>query len=90
MVSECFDMVVIAYALHIMPDPDSVMIEINRVLKMGGILSAPTYVWEGVDSSGIECEKIYIQRLNSQFYDKLYIFTYNEIKLKRNNYWRTL
>ncbi|MGP1526805.1 MAG: class I SAM-dependent methyltransferase [Bacteroidales bacterium] len=40
-----FDCIVIANALHIMPNPEEVMLEINRVLKLGGILCAPTFLW---------------------------------------------
>lgn len=40
-----FDVVVIANALHIMPAPDPAMKEIYRVLKKGGILFAPTFVY---------------------------------------------
>ena len=39
-----FDAVVIANALHIMPEPDKAMAEICRVLKNGGTLYAPTFV----------------------------------------------
>lgn len=42
---EKFDCVVIANALHIMPDPDIVMSEIYRVLKSDGVLCAPTFLW---------------------------------------------
>lgn len=38
-----FDAVIIANALHIMPNPIKVLSEINRVLKKDGILIAPTY-----------------------------------------------
>ena len=41
---ESFDAVVIANALHIMPEPDKAMSEIYRVLKSGGMLFAPTFV----------------------------------------------
>jgi len=41
---ESFDAVVIANALHIMPDPDKAMVEIQRVLKPEGFLFAPTFV----------------------------------------------
>ena len=41
-----FDVVVIANALHIMPDPDAALKEIYRVLKKDGILFAPTFVYE--------------------------------------------
>ena len=41
-----FDCVVIANALHIMPNPDCAMKEIHRVLKPNGILFAPTFLWK--------------------------------------------
>lgn len=44
--NETFDIVVIANALHIMPDPDAALKEIHRVLKKDGILVAPTFVYE--------------------------------------------
>lgn len=43
---EQFDVVVIANALHIMPQPDEALKEIHRVLKNDGILFAPTFVYE--------------------------------------------
>lgn len=39
-----FDAVLIANALHIMPEPDKAMAEIFRVLKPDGYLFAPTFV----------------------------------------------
>lgn len=39
-----FDAVLIANALHIVPDPDKVLSEIDRVLRPGGILIAPNFV----------------------------------------------
>ncbi|WP_160690364.1 class I SAM-dependent methyltransferase [Clostridium sp. C2-6-12] len=42
-----FDAVVIANALHIMPEPHKALMEINRVLKKGGLLIAPTFVYDG-------------------------------------------
>lgn len=44
---QSFDAVVIANALHIMPDPEKALSEISRVLKPGGILFAPTFVYDG-------------------------------------------
>ncbi len=43
---ESFDAIVIANALHIMPEPDKAMSEICRVLKQGGLLFAPTFVYD--------------------------------------------
>ena len=42
-----FDVVLIGNALHIMPQPRKALSEIHRVLKDGGILLAPTFVYEG-------------------------------------------
>jgi len=39
-----FDAVIIANALHIMPDPEKALANIRRVLKDDGILIAPTYM----------------------------------------------
>ena len=39
-----FDVILIANALHIVPDPEKVLSEIDRVLKPGGLLIAPNFV----------------------------------------------
>ncbi len=39
-----FDAVLVANALHIFPDPQKVLSEIDRVLRPGGLLIAPTFV----------------------------------------------
>ncbi|WP_243002697.1 class I SAM-dependent methyltransferase [Lachnotalea glycerini] len=44
---EKFDTVIIANALHIMPNPENALSEIRRVLKRGGLLIAPTFVYDG-------------------------------------------
>ncbi|MBP3460436.1 MAG: class I SAM-dependent methyltransferase [Lachnospiraceae bacterium] len=41
---DSFDVVLIANALHIMPNPEKALQEINRVLKNKGILIAPNFV----------------------------------------------
>ncbi|MDO4175532.1 MAG: class I SAM-dependent methyltransferase [Eubacteriales bacterium] len=39
-----FDVVLIANALHVMPNPEKALKEIDRVLKDGGLLVAPNFV----------------------------------------------
>ena len=39
-----FDAVIIANALHIVPDPEQVLKEIDRVLRPGGAMIAPNFV----------------------------------------------
>lgn len=41
-----FDGVIISNALHIMPEPDAALREIHRVLRPGGFLAAPTFVYD--------------------------------------------
>lgn len=42
--NDSFDAVLIANALHIIPEPEKVLQEIDRVLRPGGILIAPNFV----------------------------------------------
>ena len=41
---DSFDVVLIANALHIVPDPEKVLDQIDRVLRPGGLLIAPNFV----------------------------------------------
>lgn len=45
-----FDAVFIGNALHIMPEPEKALAEIFRVLKPGGVLLAPTFLWGADDA----------------------------------------
>jgi ubiquinone/menaquinone biosynthesis C-methylase UbiE len=38
---DSFDAVLIANALHVMPEPEKALREIDRALRLGGILIAP-------------------------------------------------
>ena len=42
--ADSFDIVLIANALHIMPEPEKALSEIHRVLRPGGTLIAPNFV----------------------------------------------
>lgn len=63
-----FDTVLIANALHIMPSPDKALSEIRRVLKPGGVLLAPTFIW-GTDARQQVSEWI-IARLGFRVFHK--------------------
>ena len=45
-----FDVVVIANALHVVPDPVKVLSEIDRVLRDGGMLICPTFIHRAANS----------------------------------------
>lgn len=45
--NDVFDVVLIANALHIMPNPNKALDEIRRVMKTDGLLIAPTFVYDG-------------------------------------------
>ena len=49
---ESFDVVIVANALHIVPEPETALSEIRRVLKEDGILVAPTFTHAGNDFRG--------------------------------------
>ena len=47
-----FEVVIIANALHIIPDPEKALCEIRRVLKPDGVLIAPTFTHANNSISG--------------------------------------
>ena len=47
-----FDVVIVSNALHIVPKPEKALAEIERVLKDGGVLIAPTFTHAGNDFFG--------------------------------------
>ena len=64
-----FDAVLIANALHIMPDPDLALAEIYRVLKPNGLLFAPTFIYE--DNAKVPTIKLFfMNRLGYRTYNK--------------------
>ena len=44
-----FDVVIIANALHVIPNPEKVLSEIDRVLKNDGLLICPTFIHRSAD-----------------------------------------
>ena len=51
-VEESFDVVIVSNALHIVPQPEKALVEIQRVLKDDGVLIAPTFTHAGNSFSG--------------------------------------
>ena len=49
---ESFDVVIVANALHIVPEPQKALDEIRRVLRDDGVLVAPTFTHAGSSVSG--------------------------------------
>ena len=49
---ESFDVVIVSNALHIVPQPEKALAEIQRVLKDDGVLIAPTFTHAGNSFSG--------------------------------------
>ena len=64
---ESFDAVVIANALHILPEPDRVLREIQRVLKPGGWLFAPTFVHGGGRLPPLERWRVCLLSVHARF-----------------------
>lgn len=58
---ESFDVIIIANALHIIPEPEKVLSEIRRVLKKDGLLIAPNFIHDnsnkisGIFSRALSC-----------------------------------
>jgi len=50
---QSFDVVIVANALHIVPEPEKALREIKRVLKDDGVLIAPTFTHAGNSFSGM-------------------------------------
>ena len=53
-----FDVVIIANALHVIPEPERVMSEIKRVLRPGGLLIAPNFIHDNQKTLSGFCSKL--------------------------------
>ena len=51
--NQSFNVVIVSNALHIVPQPEKALQEINRVLKDDGVLIAPTFTHAGNSFSGM-------------------------------------
>ena len=56
-----FDVVIVANALHIVPEPEKALSEIRRVLKDDGILAVPTFTY--ADNSFFGKAKAFFMKL---------------------------
>lgn len=76
-----FDVVLIANALHVMPEPEKALQEIDRVLKKTGILIAPNFInhkegfiskiWSGIlKAAGIKFEHQWTRNEYIEFLEK--------------------
>lgn len=54
-----FDVVIIANCLHIVPNPEKVLSEIERVMKKGGLLIAPNFIERKIASPNLWQKLLY-------------------------------
>ena len=65
-----FDAVIISNALHIMPDPETVLKNIRRVLKPGGSLIAPNYTHGHIGNSTWNLNAMVLKWIGFETYAK--------------------
>lgn len=68
--ADTFDAVIISNALHIMPDPQTVLNSIKRVLKPDGLLIAPTFSHGHLRSSTWKLSKFILKMIGFEAYSK--------------------
>ena len=68
--NQSFDAVIISNALHIMPEPEVVLLNIKRVLKCGGILIAPTYSQAHIKDSSWNLSALLLKLIGFETHSK--------------------
>ncbi|HBI52334.1 MAG TPA: hypothetical protein DDX72_06085, partial [Ruminococcaceae bacterium] len=74
---DTFDVVIIANALHIIPQPEKVLAEIDRVLKPNGVLIAPNFIHDDSDLKSTVMSKV-LSAAGITFEDKWNETSYKE------------
>ena len=80
-----FDAVIISNALHIIPDPNKVLLNISRVLKPEGLLIAPTYSHGHLRESTWNLTAKFLKFLGFETYSKWTPEEYVEF-IRKNNF----
>ncbi|PWJ50414.1 class I SAM-dependent methyltransferase [Faecalicatena contorta] len=68
--AQTFDAVIISNALHIMPDPELVLMNIKRVLKPNGLLIAPTFSHGHLNNSTWKLNAFVLRIIGFETYSK--------------------
>ena len=82
---ESFDVVIVANALHIVPEPEKALSEIRRVLKEDGVLIAPTFTHADNSFFG-KIKAFFMKRLGFPLHSKWTSAGY--LAFLRENGWR--
>ena len=81
---ESFDVVIVSNALHIVPQPEKALVEIQRVLKEDGVLIAPTFTHAGNSFSG-KVRAFFMKRVGFPLHSKWTSEEY--LRFLRQNGW---
>ena len=81
---QSFDVVIVANALHIVPEPEKALSEIRRVLKDDGVLVAPTFTHAGNSFTG-KVRAFFMKRVGFPLHSKWTSEEY--LRFLRQNGW---
>ena len=79
-----FEVIIVANALHIVPEPEKALSEIRRVLKDDGVLIAPTFTHAGTSFSG-KARAFFMKRVGFPLHSKWTSEEY--LRFLRQNGW---